>query len=127
MFYKYTGWDSGEVCSPAPGKRGQPQKAQQALTKYVRYDGSRSKAGTSQQRKVTEQAEATDPRALLNAKPVKAGQSIAAALSRQTRKKESAKIPPALSAEEAANVLAMDLRQACHTGQPDCTFNSLAI
>lgn len=77
---------------------------------------------------MTEQAEATDPRALLNAKPVKAGQSIAAALSRQTRKKESAKIPPALSAEEAANVLAMDLRQACHTGQPDCTFSdSLAI
>ncbi len=113
----HTGWDMGEVCSPAPQKRSQRQKGQQALTKYVRYDSSSTKPGKPPQHKETEQAETMDTPSLLNAKPVRAGQSITAALSRQTRKKPSTKEGAALSAEEAAKVLATDLKQACHTGK----------
>ena len=60
--------------------------------------------------------EVPDEDSLLKVKPVKAAQSISAALSRQTHKKAAAKAAPAFTAEEAADVLAVSLVHACHTG-----------
>lgn len=120
-----TGWDVGEVCSPALQKHDQRQKGQQALTKYIRHDSSSSRAGKQQQHKPsvpTVHQEVPDEDSLLKVKPVKAGQSISAALSRQTRKKAAAKDAPAFTAEEAADVLAVNLRHACHTGTYTSAF-----
>ena len=114
-----TGWDVGEVCSPALEKHDQRQKGQQALTKYIRHDSSSFRAGKRQQHRPsvsTVHQEVPDEDSLLKVKPVKAAQSISAALSRQTRKKAAAKDAPAFTAEEAADVLAVNLRHACHTG-----------
>ncbi|KAA6420103.1 MAG: hypothetical protein FRX49_09952 [Trebouxia sp. A1-2] len=114
------GWDVGEVCSPALSKHDQRQKGQQALTKYIRHDSSRSRAGKRQQHKPTmptDHLEVPDEDSLLKVKPVKAAQSISAALSRQTRKKVAAKDAPAFIAVEAADVLTVNLRHACHTGK----------
>lgn len=110
----------GEVSSPAPHKPNQCQKGQQAVTKYIRHDSSNSKAGKAHEHKAAApavQSEATAEDSLLKAKPVNAGQSIAAALLRQTRRKASANDVPALQAKEAVSVLALDLRQATHTGE----------
>ena len=120
-----TGWDVGEVCSPALQKHDQRQKGQQALTKYIRHDSSSSRAGKQQQHKPsvpTVHQEVPDEDSLLKVKPVKAGQSISAALSRQTRKKAAAKAAPAFTAEEAGDVLAVNLRHACHTGTYTSAF-----
>ncbi len=114
-----TGWDVGEVCSPALQKHDQRQKGQQALTKYIRHDSSSSRAGKRQQHRPsvsTVHLEVPDEDSLLKVKPVKAAQSISAALSRQTHKKAAAKAAPAFTAEEAADVLAVSLVHACHTG-----------
>ncbi len=107
------------MCSPALQKHNQCQKGQQALTKYIRHDSGSSRAGKRQQHKPsvpTVHQEVPDEESLLKVKPVKAGQSISAALSRQTCKKAAAKSAPALTAEEAADMLAVNLRHACHTG-----------
>ncbi len=64
--------------------------------------------------------EVPDEDSLLKVKPVKAAQSISAALSRQTRKKAAAKDGQTFTAEEAADVLALNLRNACHTGTNTC-------
>lgn len=128
----WTGWDVGEVCSPALSKHDQRQKGQQALTKYIRHDSSRSRAGKRQQHKPTmptDHLEVPDEDSLLKVKPVKAAQSISAALSRQTRKKVAAKDAPAFIAVEAADVLTVNLRHACHTGTytSACSFSQLKM
>ena len=112
-----TGWDVGEVCSPALEKHD--QKGQQALTKYIRHDSSSFRAAERQQHRPsvsTVHQEVPDEDSLHEVKPVKAAQSISAALSRQPRKKAAAKNAPAFTAEEAADVLAVNLKHACHTG-----------
>lgn len=118
----------GEVSSPAPQKPKQCQKGQQAVTKYIRHDSSNSRAGKAHEHKAAApavQSEASAEDSLLKAKPVKAGQSIATALLRQTRRKTSANDVLQLKAEEAASVLALDLRQAAHTGEACPTFATL--
>ncbi|KAL0035929.1 hypothetical protein WJX77_008231 [Trebouxia sp. C0004] len=113
------GWDVGEVCSPAHQQHNQRQKGQQALSKYIRHDSSSSRAGKRQQHKPsasTVHQGVSDEDSLLKVKPVKAAQSISAALMRQTRKKAAVKDAPAFTAQ-AADVLAVNLRHACHTGK----------
>ena len=80
-----TGLDVGEVNSPATARVSQRKKAQQALTKYVRHDSSRTGV-QARHPKPANAADDTQSPSLLNVKPVKAGQSIAAALSRQAGK-----------------------------------------
>ena len=109
--------DMGDVSSPAPHRPSQRQKAgQQALTKYVRYDGkqphdSKSQAGTQQAPLQTEGSDL-----LLHVAPVKAGQSIAAALSRQKGSKSQVRQPAQTSARQAASSTALPGKSSSQTG-----------
>ena len=107
------------MCSPAPAKAGQRQKAQQALTKYVRYDNHTraSKTQLHQQKPgASTAADSSQSPLLLNAKPVKAGQSIAAALSRQAGK--AVPRSTAASAVSRGKVVG-GLKTGWHTGQQE--------
>ena len=111
------GADMDDVSSPALQKPSQRQKAaQQALTRYVRYDGKQNQDGKPQAvtQKAPMQTEGSD--SLLHVAPVKAGQSIAAALSRQKGKKSQAHHPAQASERQAANDAAFPGKAASQTG-----------
>ena len=75
-----TGVDVGEVSSPAPQNK-KPKKAQQTVTKFVRYDGSQKPAASKVQLQLGQQgldADGPPPD-----RPVRGRHTIAAALSRQ--------------------------------------------
>ena len=87
-----TGVDAGEVSSPAPQQQKPTRKAQQAVTKFVRYDGTQRPAKKQAQLQRDQQALDTDAAALPAAEPARGGNSITAALSRQRQRQGQAAI-----------------------------------
>ena len=110
--------DLGDVSSPAPQADRQRQKtAQQALTKYVRYDGKPSKSSKLQAGAKHEALQAEVSGSLLHVAPVKLGHSIADALCRQKGKKAMA-LGSAVSAGQSDDAVALQLKKpASHTGR----------